>query len=268
MEAFIAKLWNDAYNKLTLEYHEAINNLEMDKRSMEDVTSRFDLTLLPVVPLPEFDVREVVFPDTIWDVQYLNETSAVVLFTDEIGIVNIITGEILHTTPRDRFCRYYQNKAVRRAAGAYEETDTTLVLPQPDGIDGYMCFYARNPEGMVQAYEVKNYLLSREEVFRKTTELWFGDHCVTSLRSEATKEASAFFSHEGYSDLLCYRGEWYQYGGSTEQRKLWHCRSRVEVPLPWGERKHTLVHGDRILVRDYEERRNVLQILTPLPAAE
>jgi hypothetical protein len=269
MEAFVAKLWNDAYDKLTVEYHEAINDLEMSKRSMGDVISRFNLTLLPVVPLPEFDTREVAFPQDIQDAQYLNEDSVVVLLTDELRIFNPFTGETLHTVPRDRLCRYYQDKAVSHYAGAYEETDTTLVLPAPHGDGGYMCFYARNPEGRVQAYEVKDYLPSHGEVFRKTNELWFGNHCVTSLRSETTKEETAFFTHDGYNELFRYRGEWYQNGGTGEERKLWHCSSRVEVPLPWRGSKYTFVHNDRILLRNYEVNRNVLQILTPrLPAAE
>lgn len=259
MEKFVAELYDRAYDKLTIQYHNDVNELEMQKRSMEGAFKSYDLSFQPVVPLPEFDTQEITLDDNIVAVDFFDDTTILVHFAEHINVMEVSTGNNLRILPRDFRFRYYRNKRVITNSDRYEETDVEVRIPQER--DGYTAFYARDKDGRVQPYELRSHLLSHNVPFHFDDELWVGDHCVRVLRNLHTEETTAFFVGEGRMMCFQYRDHWYQYGGSEEEGKLWHCRSRESLPCPWGRRK-LLVHGDCIILwgPDYS---NTLQILRP-----
>lgn len=262
MEEFVSNLYTDAYNKLTEQYHRDINDLESKKRSVGDVTSRFDLTFLPPVPLPEFEVQEVVFDESVTNIQYLQEDFVLVYTYDHIYTVQVSTGATVRTAPRDFRSRYYQYKRIVYDGPRYEETEEEIILPEVN--NWFSAFHIRNGEGRVQGYEIRHHLLSHNEAFRFQNELQLGDHYVRSLRNVITKEEIGLFTAEGFQTLFRYRGEWYEYGGVAGQRKVWHCRSRALQPYTW-ENKYIHVQGDTIILQSYDGDRDVLQFLRPRP---
>lgn len=266
MEDFVTTLVAAEQASIDSMYRMQIEELRWKKEAMEEMKNQYDLTLLPVVPLPEFEVRELTFKSAVTDVRRAGEGTIAVYFGNTIVTVELATGNILSTFSFNSHGSHYEGKNVTYDCEEYEETEEEIRIPQKNFIRS--TFLARNAKGEVTTYRNDDYLLSQGEVFRVDSVLWMGTHCVKTLCHEISGRMIALFVYRGIQKLFRYRGEWYQYNQASDGGEIRHCRSCVELPCPFPRRKELYVQGDYIVLRENINYTRNLQILTPRPAAE
>lgn len=258
MKKFISEIYDDSYNELTVQYHTDINDLDMQKRSIEGIVKEYNLSLKPVVPLPEFDTRELHLNSGVKSIQFLDEENVVIHLEDEIVTVNLDTGNVVDTVDCEYSNHYYLFKRVIFGSNRYEETDTDIRILGRRTYSEF--FFARDKEGRVCLYKEKSYLLSHNIPY-SYEDIRYGNYCIRILRNLYTEEKTAFFLTLGFKECFQYRGHWYQYGGNYTERKLYHCDSREELPCDWSG-AYVFVHGDCIILWG-SPFVNVVRILRP-----